>query len=102
MCRLKVEDVDNNRMLIHMRQGKGRRDREVPLSPKLLETLREYWRWMKPKTYLFPGTVNHLVYDFQRDALTPVSMASFILKHGQLPVHPAQQRVQRSAASRHR
>jgi integrase len=37
---------------------KGRRDRDVPLSPKLLETLREYWRWMKPKTYLFPGTVN--------------------------------------------
>ena len=30
----------------------------MPLSPKLLETLREYWRWMKPKTYLFPGTVN--------------------------------------------
>ena len=28
----------------------------MPLSPKLLETLREYWRWMKPKTYLFPGT----------------------------------------------
>ena len=30
----------------------------MPLSPKLLETLRAYWRWMKPKTYLFPGTVN--------------------------------------------
>ena len=45
-------------MLIHIRQGKGGRDRDVPLSPKLLETLREYWRWMKPKTYLFPGTVN--------------------------------------------
>jgi len=30
----------------------------VPLSPKLLETLRAYWRWMKPKTYLFPGTEN--------------------------------------------
>jgi site-specific recombinase XerD len=33
------------------------RDRDVLLTPKLLETLREYWRWMKPKTYLFPGTV---------------------------------------------
>ena len=32
----------------------------MPLSPKLLETLREYWRWMRPKTYLFPGTVNGL------------------------------------------
>ena len=58
ICRLKVEDIDSDRMLIRIRQGKGRRDRDVPLSPKLLETLREYWRWMKPKTYLFPGTVN--------------------------------------------
>ena len=58
MCQLKVEDIDSHRMLIHIRQGKGRRDRDVPLSPKLLDTLREYWRWMKPKTYLFPGTVN--------------------------------------------
>jgi integrase/recombinase XerD len=57
-CNLKVEDIDSERMLIRIRQGKGRRDRDVPLSPKLLETLREYWRWMKPKTYLFPGTVN--------------------------------------------
>jgi len=35
----------------------GSRDRDVLLTPKLLDTLREYWRWMKPKTYLFPGTV---------------------------------------------
>jgi integrase len=60
MCNLKVENIDSDRMLIRIRQGKGRRDRDVPLSPTLLETLREYWRWMKPKTYLFPGTVNGL------------------------------------------
>jgi integrase/recombinase XerD len=59
LCRLKVEDIDSTRMLIHIRQGKGGKDRDVPLSPKVLETLREYWRWMKPKTYLFPGTVNN-------------------------------------------
>ena len=58
LCHLKVEDIDSQRMLIHIRQGKGNRDRDVPLSPKLLETLREYWRWMRPKTYLFPGTLN--------------------------------------------
>ena len=58
LCRLKVEDIDSTRMLIHIRQGKGGKDRDVPLSPKVLETLREYWRWMKPKTYLFPGTIN--------------------------------------------
>jgi site-specific recombinase XerD len=57
MCHLKVSDIDSERMVIHVRQGKGARDRDVLLSPKLLETLREYWRWMKPKTYLFPGTV---------------------------------------------
>src|SRR5262245_36080333 len=60
MGNLKVEDIDSDRMIIHVRQGKNRRDRDLPLSPKWLETLREYWRWMKPKTYLFPGTVNGL------------------------------------------
>ncbi|MBC7925196.1 MAG: site-specific integrase [Bryobacteraceae bacterium] len=55
---LKVSDVDSKRMVIHVHQGKGRRDRDIPLSAKLLDVLREYWRWMKPKTYLFPGTVN--------------------------------------------
>ena len=43
-------------MVIHVRQGKGKRDRDIPLSSKLLDVLRDYWRWMKPKTYLFPGT----------------------------------------------
>jgi integrase/recombinase XerD len=58
LCRLKVEDIDSTRMLIHIRQGKGGKDRDVPLSPKTLETLREYWRWMRPKIYMFPGTIN--------------------------------------------
>jgi site-specific recombinase XerD len=59
LCQLKVADVDSKRMIIRVRRGKGGRDRDVLLSDKLLETLREYWRWMKPKTYLFPGTVNN-------------------------------------------
>jgi len=59
LCCLKVTDIDSKRMMIRINQGKGKRDREVPLSPKLLEALRIYWRWMKPKTYLFPGTVHH-------------------------------------------
>jgi integrase/recombinase XerD len=57
LCRLKVRDVDSKRMMIRIDQGKGGRDRDVPLSPTLLETLRIYWHWMKPTTYLFPGTV---------------------------------------------
>ena len=59
LCQLKVADVDSKRMVIRVRYGKGGRDRDVLLSDKLLETLREYWRWMKPKTYLFPGTVKN-------------------------------------------
>ena len=59
VANLKVSDIDSERMLVRIRQGKGARDRDVPLSPALLETLREYWCWMKPKTYLFPGTVNN-------------------------------------------
>src|SRR5271157_1543810 len=57
LCRLKVRDIDSQRMMIRINQGKGRRDRDVPLSPKLLETLRVYWRWMQPTTFLFPGMV---------------------------------------------
>src|SRR5947209_340852 len=42
-------------MMIRVDCGKGGRSRDLPLSPTLLETLREYWRWRKPKTYLFPS-----------------------------------------------
>lgn len=57
LVQLKVTDIDSARMLIHIHQGKGKQDRDVMLSPKLLEDLREYWRRMnpKPETYLFPG-----------------------------------------------
>ena len=57
LVRLKVSDVDSARMVLHIHQGKGNQDRDVMLSPRLLEELREYWRWMnpKPQTYLFPG-----------------------------------------------
>jgi integrase/recombinase XerD len=56
---LKVSDIDRERRVIHIRQGKGSRDRNVPLSPRLLEALREYWLWKKPKVYLFPSTSGH-------------------------------------------
>jgi site-specific recombinase XerD len=52
---LKVEDIDSKRMLIHIRNGKGQVPRDVTLSPALLERLRIYWRWRKPKDWLFPS-----------------------------------------------
>ena len=52
---LKVSDIDSRRMMIRVERGKGGGGRDLPLSPALLETLREYWRWKKPRTYLFPS-----------------------------------------------
>jgi site-specific recombinase XerD len=52
---LRLEDIDSSRMLIRVRQGKGRRDRYTILSPTLLEELREYWKDQRPRPWLFPG-----------------------------------------------
>ena len=52
---LRVEDIDSRRMVIRVRQGKGRKDREVMLSPALLALLRRYWQAVRPRGYLFPG-----------------------------------------------
>jgi integrase/recombinase XerD len=52
---LRVEDIDSRRMVLRVRQGKGRKDREVMLSPRLLGVLRRYWRVVRPGGYLFPG-----------------------------------------------
>jgi integrase/recombinase XerD len=61
LARLKVSDIDSERMMIHVKGGKGHKDREVMLSPKLLEELRLYWRSLrrKPKIWLFPGNRWH-------------------------------------------
>jgi site-specific recombinase XerD len=52
---LKPEDIDSDRMLIHVRQGKGNKDRMVMLSKRLLKELRLYVRWARPYYWLFPG-----------------------------------------------
>jgi integrase/recombinase XerD len=61
LTHLKVSDVDSKRMVIHVRGGKGRKDRDVMLSPKLLEELRQHWRRLPRKTsdWLFPGNRWH-------------------------------------------
>src|SRR6516164_8031855 len=55
--RLKPTDIDSQRMVIRVNQGKGQKDRYVMLSPKLLETLRSYFRVVRPKGWLFEGDV---------------------------------------------
>jgi site-specific recombinase XerD len=55
VCNLKISDIDSNRMLIHVDQGKGGKDRKVMLSPGLLGLLREYWKEARPEGWLFPG-----------------------------------------------
>ncbi|HXJ88269.1 MAG TPA: site-specific integrase [Candidatus Binatia bacterium] len=55
LAHLKVGDIDSQRMMIRVVAGKRSKDRDLPLSPALLETLREYWRWRKPKLYMFPA-----------------------------------------------
>jgi integrase/recombinase XerD len=57
LARLKVSDIDSQRMVIHVRGGKGRKDRDVLLSPRLLDELRQHWRRLrrKPSVWLFPS-----------------------------------------------
>jgi len=61
LAHLKVSDIDSERMVIHVKGGKGRKDRDVMLSPKLLDELRQYWRGLRrsPKVWLFPGNRWH-------------------------------------------
>lgn len=69
LAHLKVDDIDSNRMLIRVEQGKGRKDRNAMLSPHLLDLLRQWWREgkrrgvMLPHGWLFPG----------RDCTDPIS-----------------------------
>ena len=58
---LKVRDIDSQRMVIHVQGGKGRKDRDVMLSPKLLDELRQHWHRLrrKPRAWLFPGNQDH-------------------------------------------
>lgn len=61
---LKIKDIDSNRMIINIRNAKGKKDRVVPLSQTILELLREYWKSYKPVEYLFNGQ-NNLQYSIK-------------------------------------
>jgi len=58
VARLKLADIDSPRMVLHVVNGKGGKDRDLLLSPTLLETLRAHWRWLKPQVYLFPSRLH--------------------------------------------
>jgi integrase/recombinase XerD len=94
LSRLKLTDVDSKRMVIHVRQGKGNKDRYVTLSPRLLEVLRAYWKWRKPQIYLFPShdrrraeqpisakTVWHAVHEAARRAGIKKKVSPHLLRH---------------------
>jgi site-specific recombinase XerD len=66
VARLKIAEIDSQRMVLHVVNGKGGKDRDLPLSPALLETLRAHWRWLKPRTWLFPSRMH-------RDVEQPIS-----------------------------
>jgi site-specific recombinase XerD len=55
LLQVQVGAIDRSRMVVLVRQGKGRKDRLVPLSPRLLEELRAYWRSHRPRAWLFPN-----------------------------------------------
>lgn len=55
VTRLRVADIDSDRMVIRVRHAKGQKDRYVMLSPRLLEILRAYWKAARPADFLFPG-----------------------------------------------
>ncbi len=55
VANLKVSDIDSERMMLRVEQGKGQRDRDVMLSPQLLQLLREWWKAARPQVWLFPG-----------------------------------------------
>ena len=64
---LKVSDIDSERMLLRIEQGKGRKDRFAMLSPQLLDLLRDWWRIARPQVWLFPG----------RDRINPLTTRQF-------------------------
>jgi len=83
-CQLRPEDIDSRRGLIHVRLGKGRKDRYVMLSTTLLSMLRDYWRKVRPAGgWLFPGRQPgaHLHPTSVRKALDAAARQVGIKKH---------------------
>jgi len=84
---LKIADIDSSRMVIRVKQGKGRKDRYVMLSPQLLGILRSYWRLARPAHWLFPGRDREApmnpggLYDACRSACAAVGLTKQVTVH---------------------
>jgi integrase/recombinase XerD len=88
---LQVSDIDSQRRVIRVHLGKGHKDREVMLSPKLLELLRQYWRQYRPPSWLFPSpggqrplspsTVQRVCLEARRDSGLGKKVSSHSLRH---------------------
>jgi integrase/recombinase XerD len=63
LINLKPSDIDSNRKIIIIRQGKGRKDRIAPLSEKIIDMLRRYYIGYKPQIWLFEGQIKGTQYD---------------------------------------
>jgi integrase/recombinase XerD len=73
---LKIADIDSQRMVINVRQSKGKRDRIVPLSQKTLDCLRTYFKELRPKNYLFEGQFSQ--------QYTSTSIQQFLKKYARI------------------
>lgn len=86
-CHLRIADIDNHRMLIRVQQGKGRKDRDVMLSPVLLDTLRQHWKINRSKHWLFPGNIEDkpittkAVFNFVRKAAAKAGIQKTVSPH---------------------
>lgn len=84
-------DIDSKRMLITIRQAKGKKDRTVSLPTKLLDLLREYWKMYKPQTFLFEGehigeqyserSLQYVVKQAAERANIPRTVTAHMLRH---------------------
>lgn len=80
---LEVADIDSQRLSIRVRQGKGHKDRDVLLSPKLLVLLRQYWKAVRPTRWLFPSSApdRPVSLDSLQEAVRRARRASGLAKH---------------------
>ena len=105
-ARLRVDDIDSKRMLIRVHQGKGKKDRYVPLSATLLQTLRTYWKKVRSTAALFPsqqgggplttGSITKVCADARKKAGLSKRLTPHTFRHSFATVPSARRQPERS------